>query len=203
MYRTVHIHVTEEQLALLRESRDPIHIDGLISHVLAQTNFGTMQLVKEYSLDLSAQLWKHMPTILDIDFQHVVRSRSIIINFLLLVAIYFLCRRYNISYLVALAFAGAYCLYQYLDYECHKVKRKSFIWKGVEQFERRNNFSFVFISESNWIWRSILFMVPNGIHVRKHLRTTGSIGCWAKIAVAGVESFWRTSAFLLLFLYKF
>lgn len=149
MYRTVHIHVTEEQLALLRESRDPIHIDGLISHVLAQTNFGTMQLVKEYSLDLSAQLWKHMPTMLDIDFQHVVRSRSIIINFLLLVAIYFLCRRYNISYLVALAFAGAYCLYQYLDYECHKVKRKSFIWKGVEHLN--GEIIFLLFSSANRI----------------------------------------------------
>lgn len=119
MYRTVHIHATKSQFEMLRDLRDPRHIDGLLSEILAQTSFGTIQLVKEYTLDLSAALWKNIPDIPDV--RMLVRSRSILINFLLLVAMYFMCRRFKISYLVAMAFAGAYCLYEYLDYECHKV----------------------------------------------------------------------------------
>lgn len=117
LYRTVHIHVSKEQLEVLRESRDPRHVDGLLSEVLAQTSFGTVQLVKEYSIDLAAELWRRMP---NMDVRAVVRSRSICINVLLLVAIYFTCRRYNISYMVTLLFAAIYCLYEYLDYECHR-----------------------------------------------------------------------------------
>lgn len=105
---------------MLRESRDPRYVDGLVSEVLAQTSFGTVQLVKEYSVDLAAELWKRMPNVPDVDVRAVVRSRSIFINVLLLVVIYFTCRRYNISYLVTLLFAGVYCLYEYLDYECHR-----------------------------------------------------------------------------------
>lgn len=114
--------MTKEQLELLSDSRDSRYIDGLISDVLAQTSFGTMQLVKEYSVDLAVELWKHVPDLSNVDFRNVVRSRSVFINVLLLVALYFTCRRYNISYMVTLAFAGVYCLYEFLDYECHKVR---------------------------------------------------------------------------------
>lgn len=178
MYRTVHIHVTKEQLELLSQlnSRDPIYIDGLLSEVLAQTSFGTMQLVKEYSVDLAAELWKNIPNVPEIDF----RSRSIYVNVLLLVFMYFVCRRFNISYMVALAFSGVYCLYEYLDYECHKVNiNHCFInlcsYGSLHNFTQKK-LTFVPNSESNWIGPLIIFMAKKRILVQHIQRTIGLRG---------------------------
>lgn len=124
MYRTVHIHITKEQLEKLKKMTDPIHIDGLVSEVLAQTEFGTIQLVKEYTVDVASNIWNHLPEwppISEINFNALPSSRPILINFTLMVITYFLCRRYRINYLLILFFVLVYCLYEYLDNECHRV----------------------------------------------------------------------------------
>lgn len=130
LYRTVHIHITKEQLEKLKKSNDPIYIDGLVSEILAQTEFGTVQLVKEYSVDIAAAIWenipilpslKEIPSLSEINFNALPRSRPILINFVALVLSYVLCRRYGINYLIFLLFVFIYCLYEYLDYECHRV----------------------------------------------------------------------------------
>lgn len=114
----------------LDASTDPIFIDGLVSEILAQTEFGTVQLVKEYTIDVATKVWNHMPSLpsmpsfsdmSDINFNALPRSRPILINFIVLVLTYCLCRRYGINFLVVLFFGLLYGLYEYLDTECHKV----------------------------------------------------------------------------------
>lgn len=114
----MHIHVTKQQLDNLRKSKDITHIDGLISDILSQTQFGTVQLVKEFTIDVVTTIWDRFPT-----FDYLPRSKPILINFSLLVLSYFLCRRYNVSFLIAIFFTTLYFLYEYLDYECHKVNQ--------------------------------------------------------------------------------
>lgn len=118
----MHIHATEEQLKMLLESKNPVQIDGILSEVLSQTHFGTVQLVKEYTVDITAEIWKNIPPLPTISFQTLPQSKSVLINSSILLVLYLLCRRYNISYFVVLAFAAFYFLYEYLDYECHKVR---------------------------------------------------------------------------------
>lgn len=128
LYRTVHIHVTKEQLEKLKSSTDPVYIDGLVSEILSQSDFGTVHLVKEYTIDIATTIWNRLPTIppipslSDINFNELPRSRSIFINFIIVVLTYFICRRYGINFLVAVLFMLVYCLYEYLDAECHKVR---------------------------------------------------------------------------------
>lgn len=130
----------------LQKSSDPVYIDGLMSEVLAQTEFGTVQLVKEYTIDVATTIWEHMPSLQDmpsslseINFNALPRSRPILINFLVMIISFVLCRRYGINYLIFLLFVLMYCLYEYLDYECHRVSVCSvvdcwFVW----------NFLFIF-----------------------------------------------------------
>lgn len=103
-----------------------------MSEVLAQTEFGTVQLVKEYTVDVVTTIWDHIPSLpsineleipsfSDINFNALPRSRPILINFVILLLSYVLCRRYGINYLIFLLFVFVYCLYEYLDYECHRV----------------------------------------------------------------------------------
>ncbi|XP_055304634.1 uncharacterized protein LOC129569618 [Sitodiplosis mosellana] len=129
LYRTVHIHITKEQLEKLKKSNNPIDIDGLVSEVLAQTEFGTVQLVKEYTVDVASTIWEHMPSLpslqdipsfSEINFNALPRSRPILINFVVMILSYIFCRRYGINYLIFLLFVLIYCLYEYLDYECHR-----------------------------------------------------------------------------------
>lgn len=127
LYRTVHIHITKEQMDELQKSDDPMIIDGLLSKILAQTEFGTIQLVKEYVVDITANIWNHMPPLewpftshSDHIFDILPRSRPIFINFAVVILTYLLCRRFRINYLVVAFFGLAYYLYEYLDDECHK-----------------------------------------------------------------------------------
>lgn len=101
-----------------------------MSEILAQTEFGTVQLVKEYTMDVATTIWNHIPSLpsleeipslSEINFNALPRSRPIIINFMILVLSYILCRRYGVNYLIFLFFVFVYCLYEYLDYECHRV----------------------------------------------------------------------------------
>lgn len=130
MYRNVHIHITKEQFEKLQKSNDPAYIDGVVSEVLAQTEFGTVQLVKEYTTDVITSIWSHMPklpsfssmpAIDDINFNTLPRSRSIFINFIVVVLSFFACRHFKIPYLVFVFFATVYFLYEYLDSECQRV----------------------------------------------------------------------------------
>lgn len=117
-------------MELLRKSKDPIYIDGLISEILSQTQFGTVQLVKEYTVDVATAIWRHLPSLpslptmtsfSDINFNALPRSRPIFINFVILVFTYFLCRRFRVNYFIVVFFAVFYFLYEYLDNECHRV----------------------------------------------------------------------------------
>lgn len=113
----------------LKNSEDPLYIDGLVSEILAQTEFGTVQLVKEYTVDVASAIWEHippLPSISEINFNALPRSRSIFINIGVMVLTYLVCRRYGINYLVFIFFAFVYCLYEYLDNECHRVSLKAF-----------------------------------------------------------------------------
>lgn len=123
----MHIHITQAQLDTLKNSKDPILIDGKISEVLAQTEFGTIQLVKEYTVDIATTVWNHMPRLWSMStdseflFDSLPRSQPIFINFGILVLTYLMCRRYHINYLVVVISLLAYCLYEYLDTECRNV----------------------------------------------------------------------------------
>lgn len=146
LYRTVHIHITKEQLDELKKSKDPIFVDGLISKILAQTEFGTVQLVKEYTVDLAQTIWSHVPSISnlwsitndsDFIFNSLPRSRPILINFAVVILTYLLCRRYHINYLVVVFFGLTYFLYEYLDSECRNVSPIWFVYSfhKSKQFE--------------------------------------------------------------------
>lgn len=118
-YRSVHIHATEEQLTKLDKLSDPNDIDGMLAEILAQSNFGTKQLVKEHTLNVPAvSVWSKFSFGYDIP----PRTRQITINFALLVFAYIVCRRCGINFLVVIVFGLGYFLYEYLDYECHKVR---------------------------------------------------------------------------------
>lgn len=131
LYRTVHIHVTKDQLDELKKSKDPVFIDGLVSKILAQTEFGTVQLVKEYTVDLAQTIWSHMPSLSsdgDFIFNSLPRSRPILINFAVVILSYLVCRRFHINYLVVAFFGLTYFLYEYLDAECHNVSPVRFVY---------------------------------------------------------------------------
>lgn len=120
--------MTEEQMDALKKAHDPVVIDGLLSKILAQTEFGTVQLIKEYTMDIATTIWSHVPswsipTDSDIIFNSLPRSRPIFINFAVVILTYLLCRRFHINYLVVVLFGLLYCLYEYLDAECHNVSR--------------------------------------------------------------------------------
>lgn len=109
---------------------DPVYVDGLVSEILSQTDFGTVQLVKEFTVDIATNIRNHLgslpslpsiPTLSEINFNALPRSRQILINFIMMVLTYFVCRRYRINYLIFLFFAFIYFLYEYLDNECHRV----------------------------------------------------------------------------------
>lgn len=124
LYRTVHIHMTKKQVEMLQKSTDPVYIDGLISEILSQTQFGTVQLVKESVIDVASTVWNHMPSMpsmSDINFNALPRSRPILINFVIMIFTYFMCRRFRVNCLVVVFFALVYFLYEYLDNQCHRV----------------------------------------------------------------------------------
>lgn len=115
----------------LHSAHDPMIIDGLLSKILAQTEFGTMQLVKEYTVDIATTIWNHLPPFqwtIPTDSEHIFnslpRSRPIFINFAIVILTYLLCRRFHINYLVVAFFGLFYCLYQYLDAECQNVSKQ-------------------------------------------------------------------------------
>lgn len=162
-------------MELLRKSKDPIYIDGLISEILSQTQFGTVQLVKEYTVDVATTIWRHLPSLpslptmtsfSDINFNALPRSRPIFINFVILVFTYFLCRRFRVNYFIVVFFAVFYFLYEYLDNECHRVciyillAASIFILKIVYLIDD----FFIVYSESNLMKPLNLFMVKRKIH---------------------------------------
>lgn len=112
--------MTEEQLLKLNKLRDAEDIDGLVAEILAQTKFGAFQIVKEYTVDIIDVL----RPVFNIEIPP--RAKSLIVNFILLLFAYLACRRFQINFLVVMFFTAAYFLYEYLDYECHKVS-KAFI----------------------------------------------------------------------------
>lgn len=89
----------------------------MLAEILQQSNFGTIQLVKEYTKEITSTFWSNMSINLGIPS----RTRVIVTNFALLVFTYLACRRFNINFMVAIAFTITYFLYEYLDYGCHKV----------------------------------------------------------------------------------
>lgn len=131
----MHIHITKEQMERLKKSDDPVYMDGVISDVLAQTDFGTIQLVKEYTVDVTSTIWDRLPSLpslpdmSEINFNTFPRSRPILINFTILLLTFFACRRFGISYFIVIFFALVYCLYEYLDNECHRVSIQYFFVK--------------------------------------------------------------------------
>lgn len=114
----MHIHATEKQLSQLESLTDPKDIDGLIAEILAQTNFGTLQLVKEATLDAAATVFNALPT-----FNIEIPSRTVelMINFSLLIAGFIACRRLGVNFVIVCFFVAIYLLYEFLDYECRKV----------------------------------------------------------------------------------
>lgn len=117
MYRSIHIHATEEQLEKLHTLSKPDNIDGLLEEILSQSDFGMTQLIKEYTMDISSTIANHF----SFNFDIPPRTKQISINFALLVIVYIICRRLRINFVVVIVFSVAYFLYEYLDYECHKV----------------------------------------------------------------------------------
>lgn len=127
-HRTIHIHITKEQLKQFQKTNNPAYIDGLLSEVLSQNEFGTVQLVKEYTVDVAAVIWEKMPalpSISEMNFSLLPRSRPIFINFSLMIVMYFVCRRFGINYLIVVFFILTFCLYEYLDNECQRVRTHS------------------------------------------------------------------------------
>lgn len=117
LYRSIHIHATEKQLLKLQKLTNPDDIDGMLSEILAQSNFGMTQLIKEYALEVTSTIWGNLSFGIDVP----PRTKEITINFALLVFTYIVCRRFGISFMVVILFGVGYFLYEYLDYECHKV----------------------------------------------------------------------------------
>lgn len=117
MHRSVHIHATEAQLEKLFKLSKPNDIDGLLAEILVQSNFGMTQLIKEYTIGVSSTAWDGLPFAFDIP----PRTREITFNFALLVLTYIICRRLRINFMLVIIFGLVYILYEYLDYECHKV----------------------------------------------------------------------------------
>lgn len=89
----------------------------MLSEILAQSNFGMTRLIKEYTLEVTSTIWENLSFGIDVP----PRTKEITINFALLVIAYIVCRRFGISFIVVILFGVGYFLYEYLDYECHKV----------------------------------------------------------------------------------
>lgn len=89
----------------------------MLAEILAQSNFGVTQLIKEYTMEVTSTVWDKISFSMDIP----PRTKQITINFALLVFAYIACRRVGINFMLVIAFGVLYFLYEYLDYECHKV----------------------------------------------------------------------------------
>lgn len=109
----------------------PDDIDGMLAEILAQSNFGTTQLIKEYTREVTSTIWDS----LSFSFDMPSRTKDITINFVLLVFAYIVCRRFGINFLVVIIFGVGYFLYEYLDYECHKVRAPWFISTKIGDIE--------------------------------------------------------------------
>lgn len=129
LYRSVHIHATEEQLLKLHKLADPDEIDGMLAEILSQSNFGATQLIKEYTMEATSSIWDNISFSFDIP----PRTKEITTNFALLVFAYIVCRRYGINFMVVITFGVGYLLYEYLDYECHKVGSSALEKNGFYQ----------------------------------------------------------------------
>lgn len=126
-HRTIHIHVTEAQLQKLTKLTRSNELDGVISDILAQSEFGTLHAIKELAVDVFSE-WKRRFTF---DFEHfdwIELQKDIPVitfdNVLKLIAFgaaYFVCRRFGVNFGIVVVGAGLYFLYLHLDFECRKV----------------------------------------------------------------------------------
>lgn len=115
----------------LHKLTSPDDIDSMLAEILAQSNFGTTQLIKEYTREVTSTIWDSLSFSFDIPS----RTKDITINFALLVFAYIVCRRFGINFLVVIIFGMGYFLYEYLDYECHKVSAPWFISTKIDDIE--------------------------------------------------------------------
>lgn len=174
LYRTMHIHATDEQLLKLKNLNDPDEIDSLIAEILKQTNFGTAQLVKEATIDAASTLYNAIPSF-DISFEIPSRTIEISINFALIVGGYIVCRKYGINFMIVITFSALYFLYLYLDYECRKVIIKLNIYiLNIMLILFIHYFEIIYLTRKLLSKIQLhLFMEVKRIHVRILERTVG------------------------------
>lgn len=175
LYRTVHIHATDEQLQKLFKFSDADDLDGIVAEILSQSNFGTFQLIKELTNDVTTVVWNRMPSFsLDVP----PRTKEITINFMLLVFAYIACRRFKINFAIVIVFALGYFLYEYLDYECHQVIG---IFLFLFSLIQKHDYLFLTYSESQLKIQLHLFMAKIKIHALAHRRQVGLDFCLAEM----------------------
>ncbi|XP_037029161.1 uncharacterized protein LOC119069228 [Bradysia coprophila] len=115
-YRSLHLHVSEEQMNRFDKMTDVHDMDQLIAEVLHQSRSGTYELFKEMYLtwkDVFLGYW-----------QLVMSSRQFVIGiqFAGFVLIWFASRRFRFSFSVVGTFFVLFYLYSFLDSECHRKK---------------------------------------------------------------------------------
>lgn len=123
-HRTINIHISEEQLQRFTKLTKPSEIDDLISEILSQSKFGTMQALREFTADVWLT-WKRRLTF-DFDWPDISMETPRItvdnvVKLIVFAGILFVCRRYNISVFYVFASGALYFLYLHLDFECRKV----------------------------------------------------------------------------------
>lgn len=114
-YRSLHLHINEEQMNRFHEMTDVHDMDQLIAEVLHQSRSGTYELFQEMYLT-----WKDL---LILYWEWIMSSRQIVIGiqFAGFVLIWFASRKFKFSLSVVGFFFVLFYLYSFLDSECHRV----------------------------------------------------------------------------------
>lgn len=114
-YRSLHLHINEEQMKRFDEMTDAHDMDQLIAEVLYQSKSGTYELFQEMYLT-----WKDMFLLY---WELIMSSRQVVIGiqFACFVLIWFASRKFKFSFSVVGVFFLLFYLYSFLDSECHRV----------------------------------------------------------------------------------
>lgn len=114
-YRSLHLHINEQQMDRFDKMTDVHDMDQLLSEVLYQSRSGTFELFQEMYLN-----WRDTFTWY---WQLILSSRQVVIGlqFAVFVLVWFASRKFKFRFSVVALFFVLFYLYSFLDAECHRV----------------------------------------------------------------------------------
>ncbi|KAJ6637020.1 hypothetical protein Bhyg_09746 [Pseudolycoriella hygida] len=129
-YRSLHLHIREDQMNRFDEMTDVHDMDQLIAEILYQSRSGTFELFQEMYLT-----WKDM---FILTWENVMSSRQIVIGiqFAGFILVWFASRKFKFSLTIVGMFFVLFYLYSFLDSECNRKKE---IEKTAQMFGLKEN----------------------------------------------------------------